>query len=209
MCSTTTGQPTPPSSSPWLPSAFSRSRSGYGGSTRSFTRNSRHTIGKIRPRSCLPDSSGVRSADWLSSPGSRRLLDPEPSQHMCAERYPRLGKALLERFSAPTEEVPFRPLPSQFRMREWHPSAENRDRSSLGIVQWTILTFCLRLRDCPHPVRIPRSPSRYSTRRRSDVIPYAAMSETSSNCWKFSVINEASCWEYLVDKPSRTSWMAA
>ena len=40
-------------------------------------------------------------------------------------------------------------------------------------------------------------------------IPYAAMSETSANCWKFSVINEASCWEYLVDKPSRTSWMAA
>ena len=40
-------------------------------------------------------------------------------------------------------------------------------------------------------------------------IPYAAMSETSSNCWKLSVINEASCWEYLVDKPSRTSWMAA
>ena len=29
------------------------------------------------------------------------------------------------------------------------------------------------------------------------VIPYAAMSETSSNCWKFSVISEASCWEYL------------
>ncbi len=40
-------------------------------------------------------------------------------------------------------------------------------------------------------------------------ILYAAMSETSSNCWKFSVINEASCWEYLVDKPSRASWMAA
>ena len=40
-------------------------------------------------------------------------------------------------------------------------------------------------------------------------IPYAAMSETSSNCWKFSVINEASCSEYLVDTPSRTSWMAA
>jgi hypothetical protein len=47
------------------------------------------------------------------------------------------------------------------------------------------------------------------TRTSSDDIPYAAMSETSSNCWKFSVINEASCWEYLVDKPSRTSWMAA
>jgi len=44
---------------------------------------------------------------------------------------------------------------------------------------------------------------------RDEVIPYAAMSETSSNCWKLSVINEASCWEYLVDKPSRTSWMAA
>ena len=43
----------------------------------------------------------------------------------------------------------------------------------------------------------------------SPSIPYAAMSETSSNCWKLSVINEASCWEYLVDKPSRTSWMAA
>ena len=43
----------------------------------------------------------------------------------------------------------------------------------------------------------------------SVAIPYAAMSETSSNCWKLSVINEASCWEYLVDKPSRTSWMAA
>ena len=40
-------------------------------------------------------------------------------------------------------------------------------------------------------------------------IPYAAMSETSSNCWKLSVINEASCSEYLVDTPSRTSWMAA
>ena len=44
---------------------------------------------------------------------------------------------------------------------------------------------------------------------RRERIPYAAMSETSSNCWKFSVINEASCWEYLVDKPSRTSGMAA
>ncbi len=44
---------------------------------------------------------------------------------------------------------------------------------------------------------------------RPTFIPYAAMSETSSNCWKFSVINEASCWEYVVDKPSRTSWMAA
>ncbi len=43
----------------------------------------------------------------------------------------------------------------------------------------------------------------------SQIIPYAAMSETSSNCWKLSVINEASCWEYLVDTPSRTSWIAA
>ena len=43
----------------------------------------------------------------------------------------------------------------------------------------------------------------------AEMIPYAVMSETSSNCWKFSVINEASCSEYLVDTPSRTSWMAA
>src|SRR5271166_2021565 len=90
MCSTSTGQPTPPSSSPWQPSAFSRSRSRYGESTRSFTRNSRCTIGKIRPRSCLPHSSGVMGADWLNSPGSRRLPDPEPSQHMGTQWWPRL-----------------------------------------------------------------------------------------------------------------------
>ena len=40
-------------------------------------------------------------------------------------------------------------------------------------------------------------------------ILYAAMSATSSNCWKLSVINEASGSAYLVVRPSRTSWMAA
>ena len=53
------------------------------------------------------------------------------------------------------------------------------------------------------------SETRFVRKLGEVTIPYAAMSETSSNCWKFSVINEASCWEYLVDKPSRTSWMAA
>ena len=56
---------------------------------------------------------------------------------------------------------------------------------------------------------IEKASSRLDALRRNWLIPYAAMSETSSNCWKFSVINEASCWEYVVDKPSRTSWMAA
>ena len=45
--------------------------------------------------------------------------------------------------------------------------------------------------------------------RRTSFIPYAAMSATSSNCWKLSVINEASASAYLVVRPSRTSWMAA
>ena len=45
---------------------------------------------------------------------------------------------------------------------------------------------------------------------RKWVAPSApAMCETSLNCWQFSVINEAGSWEYSVDKPSRTSWMAA
>ena len=46
-------------------------------------------------------------------------------------------------------------------------------------------------------------------RLRDLFIPYAAMSATSSNCWKLSVINEASASAYLVVRPSRTSWMAA
>ena len=55
VCSTNTGQPTLPSSSPSQKSASLRSRFRYDGSTRSFTRNSRSTIGKIQPPSCLPD----------------------------------------------------------------------------------------------------------------------------------------------------------
>jgi hypothetical protein len=35
-------------------------------------------------------------------------------------------------------------------------------------------------------------------------IPYAAMSETSSNCWKFSVISEAIFSECTVDRPAKT-----
>jgi predicted RecB family nuclease len=41
------------------------------------------------------------------------------------------------------------------------------------------------------------------------IIPHAAMSETSSNCWKLSVISVASPSACLDDKPSCTSWMAA
>jgi hypothetical protein len=41
------------------------------------------------------------------------------------------------------------------------------------------------------------------------VIPHAAMSGTSSNCWKLSAISVASPSAYLVDKPSCASWMAA
>ena len=40
-------------------------------------------------------------------------------------------------------------------------------------------------------------------------IPYAAMSETSSNCWKLSVISVFSCSAWVVERPSRISWMAA
>ena len=39
--------------------------------------------------------------------------------------------------------------------------------------------------------------------------PCSAMSETSSNCWKISVINAAGCWEHLVGRAPRTSGMAA
>ncbi len=41
------------------------------------------------------------------------------------------------------------------------------------------------------------------------IIPHAAMSETSSNCWKFSVISVSSCLACVVERSSRTSWMAA
>src|SRR5277367_2927813 len=41
-------------------------------------------------------------------------------------------------------------------------------------------------------------------RLREQVIPHAAMSETSSNCWKLSVIRVASPSACLVDKPSCT-----
>ncbi len=40
-------------------------------------------------------------------------------------------------------------------------------------------------------------------------IPYEAMSETSSNCWKFSVISEASGSECSVARPAKTSSIAA
>jgi hypothetical protein len=33
---------------------------------------------------------------------------------------------------------------------------------------------------------------------REASIPYAGIRETSSNCWRFSVINEAGCWVHLV-----------
>ena len=41
------------------------------------------------------------------------------------------------------------------------------------------------------------------------VIPYAAMSDTSLNCWKLSVIKVFSCSACLVGRPSIVSWMAA
>ena len=40
-------------------------------------------------------------------------------------------------------------------------------------------------------------------------IPHAAISETSSNCWKFSVISVSSSLACVVERPSRTFWMAA
>ena len=40
-------------------------------------------------------------------------------------------------------------------------------------------------------------------------IPYAAMSETSSNRWNLSVISDFSFSAWVVERPSRTSWMAA
>jgi hypothetical protein len=46
-------------------------------------------------------------------------------------------------------------------------------------------------------------------RAKVEIIPYAAISETSSNCWKFSVISVSSCLACVVERPSRTSWMAA
>ena len=85
------------------------------------------------------------------------------------------------------EPVPRRPTPS-------HTGLPSRRRGGP----------CAPLRDCRDAQRGGGCQD-----RNAHAIPYAAMSETSSNCWKFSVINEASCWEYLVDKPSRTSWMAA
>jgi hypothetical protein len=41
------------------------------------------------------------------------------------------------------------------------------------------------------------------------VIPYAAISETSSNCWKLSVISVFSFSEWVVERPSMFSWIAA
>ncbi len=45
--------------------------------------------------------------------------------------------------------------------------------------------------------------------RAYGVIPYAAMSETSSKSWNLSVINVFSWSAWVVDRPSSTSWMAA
>ena len=42
-----------------------------------------------------------------------------------------------------------------------------------------------------------------------NAIPHAAISETSSNCWKFSVISVSSSLACVVERPSRTFWMAA
>jgi hypothetical protein len=42
-----------------------------------------------------------------------------------------------------------------------------------------------------------------------EVILHAARSETSSNSWKLSVINDASLSAWVVGTRSRTSWMAA
>jgi hypothetical protein len=50
---------------------------------------------------------------------------------------------------------------------------------------------------------------RNSPKSHKTTIPCAAMSETSSNCWKFSVINETGCWEHLVGRAWRTSGLAA
>ena len=41
------------------------------------------------------------------------------------------------------------------------------------------------------------------------IIPYAAKSETSSNVWNLSVISVFSCSAWIVERPSRVSWMAA
>ena len=70
---------------------------------------------------------------------------------------------------------------------------------SRGAARSTASSACSpRPRSCTGSSGRPTDAAPSSRRER---IPYAAMSETSSNCWKFSVINEASCWEYLVDKP--------
>ena len=42
-----------------------------------------------------------------------------------------------------------------------------------------------------------------------DDIPYSGISETSSNCWKFCVIDETGCWEHLAGRASRISGIAA
>jgi hypothetical protein len=48
-----------------------------------------------------------------------------------------------------------------------------------------------------------------NVRSQYEVIPYAAMSDTSLNCWKLSVISVFSRSACLVGRPSMVSWMAA
>ena len=59
---------------------------------------------------------------------------------------------------------------------------------------------------CAEVKRILRS---FQKKAQTRTIPYAAMSETSLNCWNLSVINVFSCSACSVGRPSMVSWMAA
>jgi hypothetical protein len=56
--------------------------------------------------------------------------------------------------------------------------------------------------------RAGAKPAAESPWRELRDIPHAAISETSSNCWKFSVISVSSSLACVVERPSITSWMA-
>jgi hypothetical protein len=113
-------------------------------------------------------------------------------------RVQELTMAALVRYDAGLDDALY--ASAEGGAEEGRPDIAKRKLEKVLVVgNWLFQAICLTEKNWRTEVTSGETP----------YIPYAAMSETSSNCWKFSVINEASCWEYVVDKPSRTSWMAA
>ena len=113
-------------------------------------------------------------------------------------RVQELTMAALVRYDAGLDDALY--ASAEGGAEEGRPDIAKRKLDKVLVVgNWLFQAICLTEKNWRTEVTSGETP----------YIPYAAMSETSSNCWKFSVINEASCWEYVVDKPSRTSWMAA